>query len=217
MNGFHSIGKGSGMAFRARTGAIAAAVLLAMGSPVLAADIDYTTGVVVNCESADDSNATGQIFTIPAGETLLKSVSLGLSADGGFSSGTLTLHPVSGGTISPSVLGTANFTTTTDYPNFVLETLTFPGGGMAVSGGQTYAILALTEPGGYVCVAAQADVYNQGVLSVGGVDKPNEDALFAARFVSPAPVPTLSEWAMILLGLMLAGGAVVIQRRRMAA
>lgn len=34
----------------------------------------------------------------------------------------------------------------------------------------------------------------------------------------PAPVPTLSEWAMILMGLTLAGGAVaLIQRRRFAA
>lgn len=32
---------------------------------------------------------------------------------------------------------------------------------------------------------------------------------------APAPVPTLSEWAMILLGVMLAGGAaMVIDRRR---
>ena len=35
---------------------------------------------------------------------------------------------------------------------------------------------------------------------------------------APAPVPTLSEWAMILLGLMLAGGAAIqIQRRRLMA
>ena len=34
----------------------------------------------------------------------------------------------------------------------------------------------------------------------------------------PAPVPTMTEWAMILLGLMLAGGAAaIIQRRRLAA
>jgi len=33
----------------------------------------------------------------------------------------------------------------------------------------------------------------------------------------PTPVPTMTEWAMILLGLMLAGGAaVLIQRRQMA-
>lgn len=34
----------------------------------------------------------------------------------------------------------------------------------------------------------------------------------------PATVPTLSEWAMILFGLLLAGGAAVyIQRRRITA
>ncbi|WP_271086163.1 IPTL-CTERM sorting domain-containing protein [Brevundimonas sp. NIBR11] len=36
--------------------------------------------------------------------------------------------------------------------------------------------------------------------------------------VTPAPVPTLSEWAMILLGMVLAGGAALyIQRRRFTA
>lgn len=35
--------------------------------------------------------------------------------------------------------------------------------------------------------------------------------------LAPAPVPTLSEWAMIMLGLLLAGSAaVMIQRRQMA-
>ena len=39
------------------------------------------------------------------------------------------------------------------------------------------------------------------------------------QFVAaPAAVPTLTEWAMILLGLMLAGvAALAIQRRRRAA
>lgn len=37
-------------------------------------------------------------------------------------------------------------------------------------------------------------------------------------YVPPAPIPTMSEWAMILLGLMLAGGAALyIQRRQMMA
>lgn len=36
--------------------------------------------------------------------------------------------------------------------------------------------------------------------------------------VAPAPVPTLTEWAMILLGVLLAGGAVLqLERRRRAA
>lgn len=35
--------------------------------------------------------------------------------------------------------------------------------------------------------------------------------------VAPAPVPTLTEWAMILLGALLAGGAVLqLERRRRA-
>ncbi|WP_298159437.1 IPTL-CTERM sorting domain-containing protein [Brevundimonas sp.] len=40
----------------------------------------------------------------------------------------------------------------------------------------------------------------------------------ADNFLFPAPVPTMAEWAMIALGLLLAmGAAVTIQRRRLAA
>ena len=40
----------------------------------------------------------------------------------------------------------------------------------------------------------------------------------ANNVVGPAPVPTLSEWAMILFGAILAGGAALyIQRRRLIA
>lgn len=43
-------------------------------------------------------------------------------------------------------------------------------------------------------------------------------SLTLVRGPAPAPVPTLSEWAMILMGLMLAGGAALyIQRRRLEA
>ena len=41
------------------------------------------------------------------------------------------------------------------------------------------------------------------------------NALVAASPPQPQPVPTLSEWAMILLGLTLAGGAAVVIQRRM--
>jgi hypothetical protein len=41
------------------------------------------------------------------------------------------------------------------------------------------------------------------------------EAHFSATFAPPAPVPTLPEWAMILFGLILAGGAALhLQRRR---
>jgi len=40
-------------------------------------------------------------------------------------------------------------------------------------------------------------------------------AISGSPAAAPAPIPTLSEWAMILLGVMLAGGAAfMIQRRR---
>lgn len=48
-----------------------------------------------------------------------------------------------------------------------------------------------------------------GVVGVDVLTYPRSDAIV------PAPVPTLSEWAMILLGVLLAGGAALtIQRRR---
>lgn len=46
-----------------------------------------------------------------------------------------------------------------------------------------------------------------------GLDMPRE--LVLTRAAPPAPVPTLSEWAMILLGVLIAGGAAMtIQRRK---
>lgn len=47
---------------------------------------------------------------------------------------------------------------------------------------------------------------------------PNQDFAFTVTEVAtPATVPTITEWAMILFGLILAGGAaLMIQRRRMA-
>jgi len=43
------------------------------------------------------------------------------------------------------------------------------------------------------------------------------DRLLLPGYVAPpTPVPTLSEWAMILLGVMLAGGALTLRRRRQA-
>ncbi|WP_428152212.1 IPTL-CTERM sorting domain-containing protein [Brevundimonas sp.] len=59
---------------------------------------------------------------------------------------------------------------------------------------------------------------NTTTLNGGGVSV--RDLPFSATFTPtvPAPVPTLSEWAMILLGLTLAGAAVlIVQQRRLSA
>lgn len=54
-------------------------------------------------------------------------------------------------------------------------------------------------------------------LQGASVDTAADDFVITAPAPPPAPVPTLSEWAMILLGLMLAGGAALhLQRQRLA-
>ena len=62
---------------------------------------------------------------------------------------------------------------------------------------------------GVVTVTGGDYVLNSEVSNAAG-------SSFTTASAAPAPVPTLSEWAMILLGVVLAGGAaMLIQRRRM--
>ena len=207
-----------------RTGTliIAAAVtaVLALGSPALAADIDfsaYTPGDTIDCRDLEGATPTGQVFTIPAGETRLESVSIGISSDDvPPQPGTLTLHPFAGGQPDLlTVLGTTSYELSTSHPDFVMYTLTFPGG-LPVVEGETYMINAQKESSGGQCLATQGDVYADGDVYDTVALAPGIDAFFTARFVQS--VPTLSEWAMLLMGLTLAGGAVLmIQRRRFTA
>lgn len=75
-------------------------------------------------------------------------------------------------------------------------------------------ILALTN----LALGAQAQVAGSARARNGSVTMDtNVVAKCAAAIAPPAPVPTISEWALILLGVMLAGGAaLMIQRRRVA-
>jgi len=62
---------------------------------------------------------------------------------------------------------------------------------------------------------ATSDVYGGGALLFNfATPSPGLDVTFTATEVAPAPVPTLSEWAMILFGLILAGGAALYVHRR---
>ena len=55
------------------------------------------------------------------------------------------------------------------------------------------------------------------ITTIGVSPGPVSMGQFIAPAAAPAPVPTMSEWAMILFGLILAGGAALyIQRRRLA-
>lgn len=207
------------MEFRAWTGAAVAVAMLVMGSsPALAADIDFTSAAAPICGGLSTTALmSGQVFTIPAGETRLTSVTLGLSSDDvPPTGGTLTLHRVTAGVVDATILATGPYTVTVNHPDFDLETLTLPGGGLSVTAGETYAIFAERIGGSGQCLAMQGDVYGDGTVYQNGAPEPTEDAVFAARFASA--VPTMTEWAMILMGLLLAGSAAaMIQRQRLTA
>lgn len=193
-------------------------------SSVLAADIDFTTGEAPGCIGLSDSQPTGQVFTIPAGETVLRSVTLGLSSDDiPPAGGTLELRRLvftegdeHSQQIDVTVIATTRYTVTSVHPQFNLQTLILPGAGLPVTAGEVFEIVAQQDPGGGQCLVVHGDVYTGGAVRRPDAFLLGYDAYFAAHFVSP--VPTLSEWAQILLGVLLAGGAaVMIQRRRLAA
>lgn len=74
--------------------------------------------------------------------------------------------------------------------------------------------IEVVEPGSY------ADGFWLQVYFNAPLPFPNKDARFTAEFghAAPAAIPTMTEWAMILMALAMAGGAaVVLQRRRTAA
>ena len=92
-------------------------------------------------------------------------------------------------------------------------------------------LMALTAAG--TASAQKAYISNQSSNTVSVIDAASNTVISTVpvgsaptafgQFIGPAPapppaaVPTLSEWAMILLGVLLAGAAVVvIQRRRFA-
>lgn len=89
--------------------------------------------------------------------------------------------------------------------------------GLGVAAGATCTINFTYQP-------ANAGVYGLSASTVtyAGGDNASPKALTAGAqptltVTAPTPVPTLSEWAMILLGTILAGGAALfIQRRQVA-
>lgn len=99
---------------------------------------------------------------------------------------------------------------TTLSPDFQIITLDTP---LPVTAGQTYSFAVNT---GSLAASQAADPYPDGVLfSNGTTTIPAADAVFQIyEVVTPTAVPTLSEWAMILFGLVLAGSAALLIRRR---
>jgi hypothetical protein len=101
---------------------------------------------------------------------------------------------------------------------------------LTLEAGKTYAIGMLTRDGGhYLEYGASLPVAPVDGILVIGKDAytdyslttlpQNSNLAFSLKLLGPdpVPVPTLSEWSLILMGLILAGGAAVwLQRRRTA-
>jgi hypothetical protein len=82
---------------------------------------------------------------------------------------------------------------------------------LPVTAGQQYSFNFLVADLAY----QNANVYGGGSLWVTGSSFAQDLAFQVYEQPTPAPVPTLSEWAMILLGVMLAAmAAVYVQRKR---
>lgn len=106
------------------------------------------------------------------------------------------------------------------------QAYTFNTGGVTLIAGQQYVLLGQFEtPGGLGTIRfnsgggyAGGSLVSGNLLATALTPSPS-DLQFTAEF-SPAPVvtiPTLSEWAMILLALALGGAAaLILSRRRMA-
>lgn len=114
--------------------------------------------------------------------------------------------------------------------NLPAEAYTWPGGEVAFAFGFASAVPATNQRGGFVVFAPTKAAPTSITNFTNSVclndfcsnadpssDKSRSGAGTVAAAGAAAPVPTLSEWAMILFGTLLAGaGALYIQRRRIS-
>lgn len=85
--------------------------------------------------------------------------------------------------------------------------------------GQQYTLMLDDGAGNAPALSInQTAPYAGGTFRNISVAIPAFDLVFQVYETAPTPVPTMSEWAMILFGLTLAGGAALyIQRRQLTA
>ncbi len=208
---------------------------LATGTPALAQDIDNRADATLTVAAFGYGSTPtyGQVFTVPVGQTSINGFSFKLAsvpASATFQGVLMQWDTLSSRAIGPVLYRSGDVNTT----GATVQDVTFTiSGGAPVTAGQTYVIFGSvvnstgngvgawsstptdTLPGGtfvYQQTATEA-AWTGAAWSEYG---PAPDIGVAVDFAGgPAPVPTLSEWAMILFGLILAGGAALhIQRRR---
>lgn len=212
---------------------------LAIGTPALAQNIDTrpdsTGGTVGSLRPGPSStfSSFGQTFEVPVGQTGVQSFSITTAtvpASLTFRGYLMRWDTVNTRAIGPVLYESSDVNTTGATAQDV--TFTIPGS-VAVTPGQTYVIFLSavnsTGPDAGNLRRTNSDVIPSGRISVQATASPADwtgqswqqfppavDLAVTVNFTpAAAPVPTMSEWAMILLGTILAGGAALyIQRRR---
>lgn len=214
-----------------------ALVLALSATPALAQDIDTGPGSMLVGPFGYGLTATyGQTFTAPPGVGKVNSFTFrthSVPAGATFRGFLMAWDAASSRATGPILFESADANTT--GPTYQDVTFVIPGGA-AVTPGQTYVIFASRVnsvgvgsgdwrhnndvlPGGnyvFQSSAGAGDFTGAAWAQVATIDLAVAiNFAPAAPAPPPAAVPTLSEWAMILLGLMLAGaGALWVTRRR---
>lgn len=214
-----------------------AACSLAIASPAFAQNIDTraaaTASLASCCYGPGMPNSVGQTFTVPMGQAGVSSFSIRSQAIPATSTFRGVLMQWNTGTnraIGPVLYQSADVNTTGLNQEV---SFTIPGS-VPVTAGQTYVIFLSgvnsagsgggplwATPGDSLAggaAVAQSAPSQTDWTGTGWAVFAGNDFGVTVNFVAAAPVPTLSEWAMILFGLVLAGGAALyIQRRQMTA
>ncbi|MFC5343068.1 IPTL-CTERM sorting domain-containing protein [Brevundimonas staleyi] len=183
---------------------------------------DFSTGTPDGAQPMDGGIGTGQVFTVPAGVTHLTSAALGVAYISTPDAYSLRLYRYSSGAVGALVDSSAEtIGAGSAYPAYEMDTLTLSGAGLPVTPGEQFVIVGYSAvPLNAAAVLRGGNFYLDGGFFDGFGESSGNEGFFRATYTdaAPAPVPTLSEWAMILFGTVLAGGAALyIQRRRMVA
>ena len=176
-------------------------------SPVFAQTVTIGNPVFPLSSDVTMYGEHAQTFTVPPGVTHIvsakiaahRAVTSDLSIRDGIGVGSVSLSPII--TILPAGSSDA----------ILLRELFIPSEGIAVVPGQ---VLYLASSNGSIAVTKSSYYSGGKVLPDYGYDI---DSYFIVEFKGPHPIPTLSEWGLIILGLGLAGAslAVILRRQRL--
>ncbi len=153
----------------------------------------------------------GQVFTVPAGVNRIDEIAMGIQGAGRF---TLVIQRPTDAGSTAYLFETPVLTNGSAAPSYTVQRYRMPIP-LGVTPGEQLLLNRIIVSGDPEVALAGTDYYPQGEAWFDGIFGTMDDAYFQVGFNLPAPVPTLSEWAMILFGLALAGAAALhIQGRR---